>query len=93
MPAKRPRSPVLRGKDSGGFKVVLSDSKVDGPTRFAASYDPSYSMTGVVGYGSSKPEAIAALERSAARYHEQRRQEDWRAYDEEKERRLRDDDY
>jgi hypothetical protein len=93
MLAKRPRSPVLRGKDSGGFKVVLSDSKVDGSMRFAASYDPFYGMTGVVGYGSSKPDAIAELERAGARYHEQRRREDWRAYDDEKERRLRDDDY
>jgi hypothetical protein len=92
MPAKR-GSGRLQGKDSGGFKVQLSDTKIDGPSRFAASYDSSYGMTGVVGYGPTKPRAIEDLERAASRYHEQRRAQEWREYDEEKERRIRDDDY
>jgi hypothetical protein len=92
MPAKRGGG-TLKGKDSGGFKVQLSDSKIDGPSRFAASYDPFYGMTGVVGYGPSRAKAIEGLEKAASRYHEQRRREEAREYDEEKEQRIRDDDY
>lgn len=80
-------------KDSGGFKVLLSDTTVDGPARFAAGYDTFYGMTGVVGYGPSRAAAIADLERAATRYHKQRRDQEWRDYDEDKARRLRDDDY
>jgi hypothetical protein len=80
-------------KDSGGFKVLVSDTKVEGSMRFAVSYDPLYGMTGVVGYGPTKAKAIEQLEKSAARYHDQRRAQEGRDYDEEKERRIRDDDY
>ena len=89
MPTKR----GSKAKDSGGYKVLVSDTKIDGPSRFAVSYDPVYGMTGIVGYGATKPKAIEQLEKAAARYHEQRRAQEWRDYDEDKERRIRDDDY
>lgn len=92
MPAKR-GSGTTKTKDSGGYKVLVSDTKVDGPSRFAVNYDPVYGMTGIVGYGPTKPKAVEQLEKAAARYHEQRRAQEWRDYDEEKERRIRDDDY
>ena len=92
MPTKR-GSGTTKTKDSGGHKVLVSDTKVDGSARFAASYDPLYGMTGIVGYGPTKPKAIEQLEKAAARYHEQRRAQEGRDYDEEKEQRIRDDDY
>lgn len=92
MPTKRGGG-TTKTKDSGGFKVLVSDTKVEGPYRFAVNYDPVYGMTGIVGYGPTTPKAVEQLEKAAARSHQQRQAQDDRDYDEEKERRIRDDDY
>lgn len=90
--AAKPTKARSRGKaltDSGGYKVDVSGSG----SWFSASYAAPFHIQGVVGHGNTVEAAVADLEKAMTAYHRRRERDEWSEHEEEKERRLRDDDY